>query len=192
MKAHTSHRFSLTLLASMAMTIGHQQAGAQSQVNQLIVVADQGGASALPFYEAIDVTDSPSNQAPTKEGTNVHRPALKLDPKPTSDQDMLPVRSPSLSPGTVSWRSITSPLLKPIFLVGDDSLSRAWLRQRLPLLRQMKATGFVVNASTAPALQALRQLAPGVTLKPASGDDLGQRLQIRHYPVLITATTIQQ
>nr|MBF3175129.1 DUF2859 domain-containing protein [Pseudomonas aeruginosa] len=30
------------------------------------------------------------------------------------------------------------------------------------------------------------------TLAPASGDDLAQRLGLRHYPVLITATGIEQ
>jgi integrating conjugative element protein (TIGR03765 family) len=38
----------------------------------------------------------------------------------------------------------------------------------------------------------LRRLAPGLTLAPASGDDFAQRLGLRHYPVLITATGIEQ
>ena len=39
--------------------------------------------------------------------------------------------------------------------------------------------------------KALRRLAPGLMLSPISGDDLAQRLGIRHYPVLITATGIE-
>lgn len=191
MTSRSSLRIIVLLGIVAVLLTGQQQASAQPTVRPLIVVADKGGASAQPFYEAIDVVERPSDQGRTSGTPDPRTPAL-IAPKPATDQDMLPVRSPTLSPGTVSWRAITSPLLKPIFLVGDDSLSRAWLRQRLPLLRQMKATGFVVNVSTAPALLALRQLAPGVTLIPASGDDLGQRLQIQHYPVLITATIIQQ
>ena len=38
----------------------------------------------------------------------------------------------------------------------------------------------------------LRRLAPGLTLSPASGDDLAQRLGLRHYPVLITSTGVEQ
>ena len=192
MKTHLAPRFALSLCAASMTLMSHQPASAQPATVQLIVVADQGGASALPFYEAIDVIQRPSDQASTKGLLGTQSPPTLIAPKPASDQDMLPVRSSTLSPGTVSWRSITSPLLQPIFLVGDDALSRAWLRQRLPLLRQIKATGFVVNVSTAPALQALRQIARGVSLTAASGDDLGQRLQIKHYPVLITRSIIEQ
>ena len=51
--------------------------------------------------------------------------------------------------------------------------------------------GLVVNVATPEALVALRRLAPGLMLSPISGDDLAQRLGIRHYPVLITATGIE-
>ena len=40
-------------------------------------------------------------------------------------------------------------------------------------------------------LAALRRLAPGLMLSPASGDELAQRLGLKHYPVLITATGIE-
>ena len=35
------------------------------------------------------------------------------------------------------------------------------------------------------------RLAPGLMLSPASGDELAQRLGLKHYPVLITATGIE-
>ena len=49
-----------------------------------------------------------------------------------------------------------------------------------------------VNVESMAALTALRRLAPGLILSPASGDDLAQRLGLRHYPVLITATGVEQ
>ncbi|MNE90682.1 hypothetical protein D3C80_1882240 [compost metagenome] len=52
--------------------------------------------------------------------------------------------------------------------------------------------GLVVNVESAAALAALRKLAPGLNLSPASGDDLAQRLGLRHYPVLIMSTGIEQ
>ena len=52
--------------------------------------------------------------------------------------------------------------------------------------------GLVVNVESMAALTALRRLAPGLTLAPASGDDLAHRLGLRHYPVLITATGVEQ
>ena len=105
---------------------------------------------------------------------------------------MLPVRSANLSPGDVPRRVIRAPCLTPLFLVGDDARSRAWLRQRHAALRELGAVGLVVNVESMAALTALRRLAPGLILSPASGDDLAQRLGLRHYPVLITATGIEQ
>jgi integrating conjugative element protein (TIGR03765 family) len=158
----------------------------QPRTDRLIVVADKGGTAAQPYYEAIDlVADEAGPRA---------SPAPQGDARPSagSELDMLPVRSLPLSPGKVSRRMVQAPGLRPIFLIGDDDLSKAWLRARLPLLRQIKATGFVVDVSTAPALQALRQMAGGLELVPASGVDLAQRMQIKHYPVLITSSSIEQ
>jgi integrating conjugative element protein (TIGR03765 family) len=158
----------------------------QPRTDRLIVVADKGGSAAKPYYEAIDlVADKAGSRAvPAPQGDARSRVG--------SEFDMLPVRSPSLSPGKVLRRMVQAPGLRPIFLIGDDDLSKAWLRARLPLLKQIKATGFVVDVSTAPALQALRQIAGGLELVPASGVDLAQRMQIKHYPVLITSSTIEQ
>lgn len=105
---------------------------------------------------------------------------------------MLPVKSALLSPGRVERRSIQAPGLQPLFLVGDDELSRIWLRQRAASLLALSAVGLVVNVDTAESLARLRELAPGLTLSPVSGDDLAQRLGVRHYPALITATGIEQ
>lgn len=80
----------------------------------------------------------------------------------------------------------------PFFLVGDDDLSKSWLLQRQDALLQINAVGLVVNIETAESLQQLRALVPGLTLVPVSGDDIAQRLNLQHYPVLITATQIEQ
>ena len=64
-------------------------------------------------------------------------------------------------------------------------------KQRGKDLQTLRAVGLVVNVATPDALAALRRLAPGVMLSPASGDDLAQRLGLKHYPVLITATGIE-
>lgn len=61
----------------------------------------------------------------------------------------------------------------------------------LPKLRALHASGMIVNVEQAQGLAALRAQAAGVTLMPASGDDLARRLGLRHYPVLVTATGIE-
>lgn len=161
---------------------------ALSENRDLIVVEDLGGVSALPYYRDLNLQ---SPNAPR----SVAGPASVLTPPANarySEADMLPVRSARLTPGTVEPRTITMPGLKPMFLVGDDEHSRAWLRERLPRLLALRAVGFVVNVSSAAALASLRELAPGLTLAPVSGDDIGARLELHHYPVLITATDIEQ
>lgn len=113
-------------------------------------------------------------------------------PTPYTEADLLPIRSPSLRPGQVEPRAVTLPGITALFLIGDDPRSHAWLQQRLPDLRRLGAAGLVVNVESAAALQTLRERSPGLTLSPVPGDDLAQRLGLSHYPLLITATAIEQ
>lgn len=171
-----------TVLAILAPS-GDSPAFAQSP--RLIVVEDHGGVSALPFYQALDL--------PPKQGQAL--PPITIAPppaKPYSEADMLPVRSERLSPGEEPRRVIQAPGLTPIFLIGDDDRSRAWLGERGEILRDLNAIGLVVNVETPEALADLRKRAGSLTLSPSSGDDLAGRLGLRHYPVLITATGIEQ
>ncbi|MCY0305938.1 PFL_4695 family integrating conjugative element protein [Pseudomonas aeruginosa] len=66
------------------------------------------------------------------------------------------------------------------------------LQPRAAALRERGAVGLVVNVETAQSLARLRALVPGVPLAPVAGDDLADRLGLRHYPALITATGIEQ
>jgi integrating conjugative element protein (TIGR03765 family) len=155
----------------------------------LIVVEDHGGVSALPYYGELSLQ-------PRSTRWSSPNPSRRSSPligrARYSEADMLPVRSTRLTPGPVEHRAIDVPGLTPLFLIGDDDRSRAWLREHLPRLRTLRAVGFVVRVDSAQALTSLRELASGLTLVPASGDDLGNRLGLRHYPVLITATGIEQ
>lgn len=151
---------------------------------ELIVVEDLGGTSALPYYRAL-------NLLPDTEPS----PLQSLPPipvKPYSEADMLPVKSARLSPGKVESRALNAPGLQPIFLIGDDSLSRDWLVTRIDILRELNAVGLVVNIETPEALQELRKLASGVKIAPASGDELAEMIGIEGYPVLITSTGLEQ
>ncbi|MDO9600370.1 MAG: integrating conjugative element protein [Azoarcus sp.] len=158
---------------------------AQTASPPLIVVEDRGGASALPYYQ-------PLNPQPDRATPPAPMPLPHVGSPGDAEAAMLPVRSTQLSPGDVPRRVIRAPGLTPLFLIGDDERSRTWLRQRQPALRELQAAGLVVNVESMAALAALRRLAPGLTLSPASGDDLAQRLGLRHYPVLITAAGIEQ
>jgi integrating conjugative element protein (TIGR03765 family) len=150
----------------------------------LTVVEDQGGVSALPYYERLQPNPQTSNIREAKP--------IPLQ-GPVTEAHMLPVVSHKLSPGRVVARTNNAGgLSQPIFLIGSDELSVAWLRQRGDVLRELGAVGLVVNVTDANSFAALRKVAAGLTLIPSSGDDIAGLLKISHYPVLITQTGIEQ
>ena len=173
--------------ALLAATADAQDRGpaTKSSSPPLIVVEDKGGTSALPYYRALNPQDTQPGQPATPQ------PVPRIGSPAEAEAAMLPVRSVRLSPGDEPRRVIRAPGLTPLFLVGDDDRSRAWLKQRRADLQALRAVGLVVNVATPEALAALRRLAPNLMLSPASGDELAQRLSIQHYPVLITATGIE-
>ena len=130
----------------------------------LIVVEDRGGTSALPYYEA-----------------------LNLQPRANA-----PARPPIPTPQVPATPADEAPGLRPFVVIGDDEASRAWLQRRAAALRERGAVGLVVNVETAQGLARMRALVPGVPLAPVAGDDLADRLGLRHYPALITASGIEQ
>jgi integrating conjugative element protein (TIGR03765 family) len=157
---------------------------------KLVVVEDHGGASALPYYQHLNpqgssqsTKASPATAAP--QGPSITSAAA-------AEASMLPIRSDLLTPGKEPSRVIRAPGLSPVFLIGEDQLSVTWLKQRAADLQAMQAVGLVVNVTDAKNLAALRALAPRITFAPVSGDDIAQRLDLHHYPVLITATGIEQ
>lgn len=150
----------------------------------LTVVADLGGESTASYFEGI-------NAAPNKfTPAQVLRPAVP--PASVSISAMLPVVTSRLTPGPVNARPLTLTGMVPLFIVGDDPLSRQWLRQRAPELNALGAAGLVVNVADVSALLALQALVPELTLSPVQGDDLARRLQLTHYPVLVTGSGLAQ
>lgn len=111
---------------------------------------------------------------------------------PWPDSAMLPVTSPSLSPGAVTPRPLNLPGAPRLFLVGSDPLSRAWLARRAAQLERLGAVGLAVEVPDEQALAQLRATAPQLRLWPISGEDLARRLGLRHYPVLITGQGLEQ
>ncbi|VVM79438.1 hypothetical protein PS663_02240 [Pseudomonas fluorescens] len=146
--------------------------------SSLIVVEDRGGVSALPYYQ--DLVPEPTGQSAPLENIGVR------------GQGSFPVRSDRLTPGELQGRVINAPGLQPLFLVGDDELSRNWLSQRRDQLQQLHAVGIVVNVASAERFAEVQRWADGLQMVPAPSNDLAQRLGIKHYPLLITATAIQQ
>lgn len=172
-----------TILLSMVVL----PAFANPNTSKLIVVQDNGGVSALPYYEELGLTAEPVNTVIQKGGAN-SRPISY----PVSIESVLPVRSELLAPGQVVSRSIQAPNLPPFFMIGDDDLSRRWLIARKDTLQSISAMGLVVNVKSIQRFNELQALVPDLKLSPVSGDDIVTRLGLAHYPVLITSTAIEQ
>lgn len=117
---------------------------------------------------------------------------LPSPPTSISIAAALPVHIPELTPGAVSARTLNLPGIPPIFIVGDDELSRQWLALHANKLQRIGATGFVVNVTSLSRLQSLNALVPEVEMAPVSGSDLAHRLQLTHYPLLITDKGLTQ
>jgi len=149
-----------------------------------LTVVQQGGVSALPYYQSLSIQSGEKAIAP-------------LPPVPVVSQadesQMLPVVSKTLSPGKVQAKTLSAAgLTQPVFLVGSDPLSLAWLAQRGAVLRELGAVGLAVEVPDAKALASIRHAASGLSVLPIPGDDIGALLGISHYPLLLTQTGLEQ
>ena len=152
---------------------------AQTTSAPLIVVEDRGGDSAavLPVAESSAGSGHTAGPSRGQRGRRRSRHAAGALDATVAGRGAAP-RHPGAG-------------LTALFLIGDDERSRAGCGSGRRSC-ELQAVGLVVNVESMAALTALRRLAPGLTLSPASGDDLAQRLGLRHYPVLITSTGVEQ
>ncbi|MDK9422004.1 integrating conjugative element protein [Pectobacterium carotovorum] len=147
---------------------------------ELNVVADLGGKDTASFFDGINRQDN-------NESNNTENRTWQGQP---GEGAMLPVLTPELTVGIEASRALSLPGIGALFLVGDDPASRSWLQMNAAKLSQMQAVGLIVNVMDMAAVQALRSLAPGVQMAPASGSELARRLRLQHYPTLITETSV--
>lgn len=147
---------------------------------ELTVVADLGGQSTAEYFAGIN---NQGEEPPTTQVLTLSTP---------DKASVLPIRTPELSPGPLEARSISMPGLRSIFLIGDDDFSRRWLSLRRDQLIQLNAVGYVVNVASKTAWDDLQHQSNGLELLPVSGSDLAARLEISHYPVLISEKGLEQ
>lgn len=150
----------------------------------LTTVADLGGEPAAPYLDAVN---GKANEFSPPQSLSSSEPPASL-----SVSTMLPVSTPEMTPGAVVSRQLNLPGMPPVFIVGNDDQSRSWIQKRSAELAKLGATGLVVNISNESELESLKLLAPSLALAPVQGGDLARRLQLAHYPVLITADGLAQ
>jgi integrating conjugative element protein (TIGR03765 family) len=110
-----------------------------------------------------------------------------------SIEALLPIHTPEISPGPVVARAVDLPALqRPLFLVGADARSLAWLGRERAHLAALGAVGLAVEVADLAGWRRLTEAAQGLVLLPVSGTALAQRLALGHYPVLVTRSQIEQ
>lgn len=153
-------------------------------LSELEVVADFGGESTSYYFDAINNESNEWSESPPDKAV----PEL---PSPSFDM-VLPIKTPEMAPGIVQNRLLNLPGIGALFLVGDDELSLTWLSQNADKLQALNAVGMVVNVDDADSFYKLKHLYKEGVISPISGSDLAIRLQLTHYPVLITETGLTQ
>ena len=96
-----------------------------------------------------------------------------------------PVHSPTLRAARKTIRQRHAVLDRPLFLLGDDAVSRRWLSRQAEQLRRLDAVGLVVEVASQARFDALRRLAPGLELTPVVGDALAEHFGFSSYPALL-------
>ncbi|MGH8646105.1 MAG: PFL_4695 family integrating conjugative element protein [Gammaproteobacteria bacterium] len=144
----------------------------------LEVIWDAGGEPIGPYLARLALRDVRAIRA-------VGVPIAGSD-RTYSLKQHLPIRSPSLTPGPVEARYHPTRLLQPVFLVGADPGSLAWLEANRERLKHLHAIGMLVQAENEAELSQAIAAAQGLPLIPASGEAFATALGISHYPVLIT------
>ena len=149
---------------------------------KLTVIYDSGDTlSITPYKKRVQ----PETRPPTK---------IKPIPKhPITLSPNFPITTPQLSPKIVAPRSISLPHLQtPIFIIGSDTFSRQWLQERKDELMNVGAVGLLVEAESLEALKSMQVLGDGLHITAVPGQDIARQLGIKHYPVLISRTAIEQ
>ncbi|MGM8229138.1 PFL_4695 family integrating conjugative element protein [Cellvibrio sp. ARAG 10.3] len=103
-----------------------------------------------------------------------------------------PIRTVGMRPGSVHKKVLPTAAAMPIFVVGYDSQSFAWLHHNKQHLLNTGAHGFVVNVATSQQFARLQEYAAPITLSPVNGDDFHQHLGLTRYPFLIIGNEVMQ
>lgn len=150
---------------------------------ELTVIFDNGRTR--PLAELLGPLRSASREAMPRTPDRPHLGAA--DP-----EQLLPIRSPGLTPGTIVRRKLELPFARPFFLVGSDAWSQRWLARHKQHLMDIGAVGLLVEAATLEDLERMAGIADGLPMTPASGSDIAQALGVHHYPVAISGGQVWQ
>lgn len=150
---------------------------------ELIVIYDSGRS--WPIDEFLG---PPKNNRPSGDQQLSSTAMLGV----AEPRNLLPIRSPGLSPGDVKGREHDFRFAQAFFLVGSDARSQRWLEEHRDQLLQFGAVGLLVQAESLQDLEVMAEIANGLPITPASGSDIAKALGVAHYPVAISDGRIWQ
>ncbi|HIE55470.1 MAG TPA: integrating conjugative element protein [Chromatiaceae bacterium] len=105
------------------------------------------------------------------------------------------IQSPGLTPGVqprIATGQAGAMLPRPLFLVGADDASLAWLAKHRDRLMRIGAVGLIVQADGEADIEKVRAAAGKLQLAAGSGAMLARHFGLTHYPVLIGPEWIEQ
>lgn len=147
--------------------------------SRAVVIHDAGGVALGDLLENV-VPDTQQLQPPTPR-VQISGTALQI----------FPVRASSIGPALLSpqqksnARTPTAPSV-PLCIIGDDELSRQWLRANLAMLRKSHVACLVGSVANEVAFKQLQFEAPDIRMVPAAIDGLAAAARIPAWPVLIS------
>lgn len=159
----------------------------------LLSVAEAGEQTQITEqpYVIFDSGDS----RPLSELFGGSRPSAPPDAPPPNMYGAFPVETPSMGLGrfaSAPWPDTTRWRGAPLFLIGADQHSLAWMKSKRAFLKEIGAAGLLVSAASEQDLIAARAAAPDLQIIAASGEDIAKHTGLRLYPVLITRDGIEQ
>jgi integrating conjugative element protein (TIGR03765 family) len=142
-----------------------------------VVIHDSGQTLPIAPYLAPLYAE----QVPARRRSPANPPLQNATPMSA----MFPLKTTLLAPGKISPTNVKMLMPMPIFVVGDDPMSRAWIKRNSQVLFDLQATGIVIKAATEADFWALRNAYPALRMVPSHGDDLNRTFGLRAYPFLI-------
>ena len=161
------------------------------------VIYDAGSAHTKPITEYLRIFAAPTKFTLPRDPKVKQRIIDDLKARAaaagTASGVQVPIITPSLHPGAFRSRDAFFPnLIQPLFIVGSDPRSLAWLKQWRDVLYKLGAIGWVVQAHDAADLKAIATAGHGMKFMAMSGKGISHIFGIKTYPVLISQRAIEQ
>lgn len=147
------------------------------------------GVLAFNTSEAVTIIYDSGNTysiAPYVPG-RVDSEVVRVVPNQNFAPFQLPIETPSMRPGRVTVTPMSLRYLQqPLFLVGSDPASQAWLEDKKQELTQINAVGLLIEAKDMSDVELMLSIAGDLRLVPASAQGFAEKLGLTYYPVLLS------